>query len=129
MDEPRSKSGHWLLLAVLTAAGVLCLLVYLRVRPTVIAESHSPHPAGGYIRIVEVPTSRLEDLLFRENSYDRFEYYWPGDSLWSAASFSGESDNAQRASIPWDSDSTTATVFLDGYSYFQLRERLWHSTK
>ena len=114
---------------IVTAVGVtIGLLIYLRVRPKVFAESHSPHPRGGFIRVVETPTSFLDALLFRYNPYYRFEYHWPGDYLWSAASFSGESYNANRASISWTSGST-ATVFLDDIPQFQLQNRQWSAHK
>src|SRR5687767_13062211 len=100
---------RWQYIALGTIAA-LSVLFYYRLRPTVLAEAYSPHRAGGYIRIVEVPTHWLDALTFRYNPYYRFEFYLPGDYLWSAASFSGESYNAQTASITWNSDST-AIVF------------------
>lgn len=124
MNETATSRRTFLI--VITVGVSIGLLIYLRVRPRVFAESHSPH--GGYIRVTETPTSFLDALLFRYNPYYRFEYYWPEHYLWSAASFSGESYNAKRASISWTSDST-ATVFLDDIPQFQLQDRLWHAHK
>jgi hypothetical protein len=63
-----SKPRRWLFIAVFVVAAV-GLFIYLRVRPVVLAESHSPHFAGGYIRIVETPTSWPEAILFRYNPF------------------------------------------------------------
>ena len=92
------------------------------------AESHSPQPAGGYIRILAVPTSWLDALTVRDSCFYRFEYHLSEHHLWSAVSFSGESFYPRRASVTWKSDST-ATVYLDDNPYFQLQDRLWHAIK
>jgi hypothetical protein len=92
VNESTTKPRRWVFITLFVVA-VVGVFIYLRVRPVVLAESHSPHWAGGYVRIVETPTSWPEAILFRYNPFYRFEYYWPRHYLWSAASFSGESYN------------------------------------
>jgi hypothetical protein len=98
-----------------------------RLRPIVMAEAHSPHPKGGSVRILAIPTDWLDALTVRYNPYYRFEYHWPDGYLWSAVTFRGESYDAQSASITWLSN-TEAVVSLDGTPYFKLQRRNWIRT-
>ncbi|MDA3798498.1 MAG: hypothetical protein PF692_05390 [Kiritimatiellae bacterium] len=117
------KYRKQIIIAVL-ALLVCCTFVMNRLRPTVMAETHSPHPKGGSVRILAIPTDWLDALTFRYNPYYRFEYHWPDGYLWSAVTFRGESYDAQTASITWLSNAE-AVVNLDGTPYFRLKQRNW----
>jgi hypothetical protein len=119
---------YYKMITVATLAVLICgLLVANRLRPTVMAESHSPHPKGGSVRILAVPTDWLNALTVRHNPYYRFEYQWPDGYIWSSVTFSGESYDAQSASITWLSN-TEAVVSLDGTPHFTLQGRIWIKT-
>ena len=124
MNQNTPKS-RLLVSVVVIAVGVL---LYLRLQPTIVAESHHPRSGGGYIRIVAVPRSWFDALTVRDNPFYRFEYHSPRDYLWSAATFAGHSFYPQKASVIWESE-TTATAYLDSSPYFQLRDGLWHLTE
>jgi hypothetical protein len=66
VSEHPTKSRSCLYLGLL---GVVIggIFIYVRVRPVVLVTSQSSHRFGGYIRVVETPTSRLEAILLRDN--------------------------------------------------------------